>query len=105
MVEDRKARSSRQLKSVRGRWWLRRCAARNLRPIPVTIAKLELAGALLKRGRYRLGPVYLYALKWMHITAQLDWTQAHAVALQTLSDLSHEEGILWIRHNRYPLMN
>ena len=65
---------------ARERWWYARCQTRGIHPLPITIDKLELAGALLKAGGYRSGALYLTAMKHLHVKAQHEWTQQHCLA-------------------------
>ena len=53
--------TARKSTEARIEWWLRRAAKRGLSPFPLDTASLQLAGALLKQGRYRSAAQCLYA--------------------------------------------
>ena len=57
----------------RRRWWLRRCGARGIDPYPLTPGKITVAAALLIKGMYRSGPLYLVAMKHSHISHGFEW--------------------------------
>ena len=51
---------------ARGAWWEVRAKRRGLEAFPLDTQKLQLAGALLKKGHYRSAAQYLYSLKKEH---------------------------------------
>ena len=57
------AKGTLEARPARVRWWTTRCAARKLQPWPLSIDKVKLAAALLRRGGNRSAPAHLYALK------------------------------------------
>ena len=75
------AKGSRSGAASRFGWWRKRCGARGLRPLPLTVASLELAAALLRKGGYRSGHLYLSAIKKAHTLAGHKWTEQHVQAL------------------------
>ena len=84
IMELRKARlanSTRQAEKYRVRWWKTRCSRRFLPSTPVTVWRVELAGALLKKGGYRSARSYLSTIKRLHIEAGHQWTDQHALAM------------------------
>ena len=62
-------------------WWKKRCRVRRVCCLPFTVPKLELAAALLRKGGYRSGHLYLSAIKKAHVVAGFDWSAQHAQAL------------------------
>ena len=73
-LEDAKfAKGSSKVMLCRRAWWFRRCEARQLAPVPLTLYKLNLVAALLLKGRYRAGDLYLAEIKRMHIEAGFAW--------------------------------
>ena len=49
------------------KWWDTRASYRGLPPWPLTLQKINLAAALLYKGGYRSGPLYLSAARKQHI--------------------------------------
>ena len=45
--------------------------------MPVTVKKLALAAALLHKGKYRSGALYLSALRRWHLETGSAWTELH----------------------------
>ena len=66
-------------------WWISRCRARRLRPFPLTVRLLELAAGLLKRGRYRSGPMFLSALRREHVELLHPWSHQLSLAQSDLA--------------------
>ena len=60
---------------ARWAWWLRRCQARSWQPLEITPRRLEIAAALLNRGRYRSAPAYISEIKKRFIKSGGFWTQ------------------------------
>ena len=58
---------------ARAKWWVERMRLRKQEPYPLTIPKLQLAAALLKRGRYRSASQYLYTIKQIHLRSGYEW--------------------------------
>ena len=54
-------------RASRKRWWHQRCQSRGLEPYPLTPGKIALAAALLIKGAYRSGKLYIGAMKQQHI--------------------------------------
>ena len=73
------ARSTRNTVESRWRWWLARCKQRRLDPLPLTTAKLELAGGLLLVGSYRSGAQYLSTMRRRHVKEEFPWSDALAL--------------------------
>ena len=59
---------------ARWAWWCRRCLARGWPPLVVTPRKLEVAAALLRKGRYRSGQAYIGVIKHHFIRSGGRWT-------------------------------
>ncbi len=55
--------TSKRAHEARVAWWVTRANVRQVPPFPLTPEKLQLAGALLKQGKYRSAAQYLYSLK------------------------------------------
>ena len=79
------ARTSRSSNKSRRQWWLARCLKRGIPPTPVTLGHLELAGALLAKGKYRSGKAYLSIMKRMHILDGHPWTDQLAVKVKDMN--------------------
>ena len=60
----------------RQNWWLRRATARGIQPVPLSPQLLHLAAALLRKGGYRSAPLYLAAVKRMHVQAGFPWSDS-----------------------------
>ena len=68
------APGSRRSVADRVGFWVRRAAAHDVEPWPLTTEKLRVLGALLLAGAYRSAPAYYYAVKRHHITQGGEWT-------------------------------
>ena len=55
-------------------WWAKRCAIRQVAAYPLSPSNLELAAALLRKGGYRSGHLYLASIKRRHIHLGHDWS-------------------------------
>eukprot|EP00972_Heterocapsa_arctica_P096124 14180801-Heterocapsa_arctica.AAC.1 len=51
--DEKMAPATSRTRDSRLDWWKRRATVRGIAPYPLSVAKLQLAGALLKAGRYR----------------------------------------------------
>ncbi len=67
--------TSKQSHAARVLWWTARAAVRGLTAFPLTTEGLQLAGALLKQGRYRSARQYLYTLKKENVLRGGQWTE------------------------------
>ena len=76
------AHTTRQADKSRRKWWLARCKPRGISAFPVTPSKFKLAAALLVKGRYRSGLLYLHALKRQHLRRGGQWTELHQLVLR-----------------------
>ena len=74
LEQDKLAPSSRQSAGARVAWWVNRAAARKCKPWPLTRAKVRLAAAILKKGRYRSAQTYLRTMKAQHVRGGARWT-------------------------------
>ena len=73
---DKFARSA--VESVKSRlsWWRKRAREHNVEAYPITVERLQLLGALLKRAGYRSAGAYLSVVKNQHIRLGHPWTDA-----------------------------
>ena len=72
-MEDTHTPSSRTSSKARVAWWLTRSSIRGVSPFPLTLGKLQLAAAILKRGQYRSASQCLHSIKQEHINRGHDW--------------------------------
>ena len=72
---DKFAATSHNTNRIRCRWWASRAKARGTDPYPLTVEKINLAAALLKKGHYRSAPAYIAAIKRQHILAKHPWCE------------------------------
>ena len=72
---DKFAATSHNTNRIRYRWWASRAKARGTDPYPLTVEKINLAAALLKKGHYRSAPAYIAAIKRQHILAKHPWSE------------------------------
>ena len=72
---DKFAATSHNTNRIRCRWWESRAKARGTDPYPLTVEKINLAAALLKKGHYRSAPAYIAAIKRQHILARHPWSE------------------------------
>ena len=63
------AKSARSSYRARLKWWEDRCKIRGWNPREVTPFKLEVAAALLKKGKYRSASLYLSSIKRQYVEA------------------------------------
>jgi hypothetical protein len=56
------------------KWWADRAEVAGLKAYPSTVQRIQLAGALLKEGAYRSGPLYLSAMKREHVRLGGEWS-------------------------------
>ena len=73
---DKFARSA--VESVKSRlsWWRKRAREHNVEAYPITVERLQLLGALLKRAGYRSAGAHLSVVKNQHIRLGHPWTDA-----------------------------
>ena len=72
--EDEKlAQGTKVALNSRLKWWLERCRVRRWAPYPLTVAKLQYMGALLKASKYRSATQYLAATKRKHTSLGFAW--------------------------------
>ena len=72
---DKFAATSHNTNRIRCRWWESRAKARGIDPYPLTVEKINLAAALLKKGHYRSAPAYIAAIKREHILTKHPWCE------------------------------
>ena len=79
---DKLALSNQESFAARLKWWEQRAAGQGLAPFPLTVAHINVAGALLKAGSYRSSPQYFAALKRQHISLGHSWSDALQLAVK-----------------------
>ena len=84
LLADTYTVTSRKSTEARVTWWVSRARFRKMAPFPLTAEKLQLAAAILKRGRYRSASQYLYSIKQEHCNRGHEWPQHWS---KLLSDL------------------
>ena len=75
------AKSARSSYRARLKWWEDRCKIRGWNPREVTPLKLEVAAALLKKGKYRSASLYLSSIKRQYVEAGGAWTDQHQLVI------------------------
>ena len=70
---------------ARWAWWKRRCKARGWQPLDLTPRRLEVAAALLRKGKYRSGPAYLSEIKKRYVEAGGGWSLQLGARLRSLN--------------------
>ena len=68
--------------SSRQAWWKRRSEAANIKPYPLDLKRISLAGALLKAGRYRSASAYFSAFRRRHVELDFAWTDRLELAVK-----------------------
>lgn len=79
---DKQAASNQGAHDARLRWWATRAEARGLCSFPLTPARINVAGALLKAGAYRSAAQYLAAMKRERISSGHPWTDSLTLAVK-----------------------
>ena len=79
------AASTKKSATSRLKLWFDRCRARRWDPKRITPARLEIAAALLKKGRYRAGGAYLTAIKRFYIRHGGRWSEELALVVSDVS--------------------
>ena len=84
LLADTYTVTSRKSTEARVAWWVSRATLRSMAPFPLTAEKLQLAAAILKRGRYRSASQYLYSMKQEHCNRGHEWPQHWTMLLAGL---------------------
>ena len=76
VLEDRYTATSGKSVNARLAWWDKVARLRGLAAFPLDTEKLTVAGAVLKRGKFRSASQYLYSMKKEHVSRGHAWSEA-----------------------------